>query len=91
MENTHSCQLDIGYLDETFERFEDRLVDLQNRKLTFKIIKALGPAGGWPLVEIYGTEQAIIDYIKSYDVEYDNNLEQDKNYYQIQALTEQNN
>lgn len=78
------CTLTIGYEEsEEGAQFADRLLDLQKRNLIYSIVEARGPSGGWPEVKITGSLEDIIKYIKSYDVEYDNNIASDLDYYDI--------
>jgi hypothetical protein len=64
MDSVHTLWLDICYDDardilKVFER-------MTKNKVTYEVMQAVGPGGGWPEIKVTGTKQAIIDSLPHY-------------------------
>lgn len=54
-----------GSIDTSDPVGEEIYRDLQRKCLGLKLMEYHGPAGGHPVVEIHGTESALVDYVKN--------------------------
>lgn len=70
MIQSHShVKIEIDVLFNTSNELLGLLEHWTQLELTYKIIKAKGPAGGWPIIELLGDESIIIGELKRMNYE----------------------